>query len=87
MRGDMTTGIGRDRERWEGDIEARLKMAERRLDNINGHIGDLADAVNGLRTDLARFASKTGVYMGLAGAVAAADQAVVNGNQPEDDDG
>lgn len=66
----MTTDS--DRGRWEGDIEARVAMTERRLDNINGHIGDLAEAVNGLRTDLARFASKTGVYMGLAGAIAAA---------------
>lgn len=45
-----------DEARWEGQIEARVADAERRLDTINGHIRELGGEVRTVRSRLDRWA-------------------------------
>ena len=59
------------RARWEGEIEARMADAERRLDAVNGSIKAHAESNNNLALKVGGLSTKVAVYSGIGGVVGA----------------
>jgi hypothetical protein len=58
-------------ERWSGKVDATVNEHARRLNDINGHVRDMAQAVVDLRVTIARIAVGASLLAVLANAFVA----------------